>query len=334
MHRTRSSPRSLATVFHRCGLAAACGTSATPAPSSAPATATPTTAGASASPSLLAITPPGPFHRRPGPNGGVVVSWFVGLGAGTQPQQIAAEQKVAATSTPRQKDVYISLEIYNNNVAASILKTQIAAGNAPDIIGPVGVEGLNLFRDQLLDLAPLISTTSYSVPGVDPKLVDFFKLGENNANGRRPVRDLPVLPVLQQGPLRRGQAALPADQGRRPVPGQAVGHGRRPHAGHEAHRRQERQRRHQRQLRSGERRPVGLRHAVRRQQPAGRDVALRSQLVRRRRRQDRPDPGPGLDRREVVQRRRLEGSLHPERQTRSTATCSTRATSSSRATWR
>ena len=29
--------------------------------------------------------------NAPGPNGGVVVSWFVGLGAGGQPQQLAAE---------------------------------------------------------------------------------------------------------------------------------------------------------------------------------------------------------------------------------------------------
>ena len=43
------------------------------------------------------------------------------------------------------------------------------------------MEGLNLFRDQLLDLAPLIAKTNYSVPGVDPKLVDFFKLGANGA---------------------------------------------------------------------------------------------------------------------------------------------------------
>src|SRR4029079_1794734 len=107
--------------------------------------------------------------------------WFVGLGAGGQPQQLQAESEFVNNFNNSQKDVYIALEISTNNVAASILKTQIAAGNAPDIIGPVGVEGLNLFRDQLLDLAPLIAKTGYSVPGVDPKLVDFFKLGENNA---------------------------------------------------------------------------------------------------------------------------------------------------------
>ncbi len=130
---------------------------------------------------------------------------------------------------------------------------------------------------------------------------------------RRPVRRLPVVHVLQQGPLRRGRTALPADQGRGAVPGQAVGHGRGPRPRHEADRRHRRQRRDQREVRSDEGRPVGLRHAVCRQQPAGRDVALRGELIPGRRRQVRPDPRAGLDRGEVVQRRRLEGSLHPQR---------------------
>ena len=80
-----------------------------------------------------------------------------------------------------QKDVYISLEIVDNSIAAGNLKTQIAAGNAPDIIGPVGIEGLNLFRDQLLDLAPLVASSGYTQPGVDPKLTEFFKIGEGGS---------------------------------------------------------------------------------------------------------------------------------------------------------
>ena len=42
------------------------------------------------------------------------------------------------------------------------LKAEIASGTAPDIIGPVGVEGLNLFADQLLDLKSLIQSTGFS----------------------------------------------------------------------------------------------------------------------------------------------------------------------------
>ena len=157
----------------------ACGGAASPAPAStAPAASQAAVASATAAP---AITAPPIDTTAPGPNGGVVVRWFVGLGAGGQPQQLQKEAEFVDAYNKSQKDVYIALEIYNNNVAANILKTQIAAGNAPDLIGPVGVEGLNLFRDQLLDLQPLIDKTGYKVDGVDPKLVDFFKLGEGGA---------------------------------------------------------------------------------------------------------------------------------------------------------
>ena len=166
----------------------------------------------------------------PGPNGGVVVRWFIGLGAGAQPAAARAGAGVRRRLTTRRRRTSTSRSRSRTTTSpANILKTEIAAGNAPDIIGPVGVEGLNLFRDQLLDLAPLIAKTNYSVPGVDPKLVDFFKLGAERRHDRRAVRGLPVVPLLQQGPLRRGRAAVPADQGRRPVRRQAVGHGRRPH---------------------------------------------------------------------------------------------------------
>jgi multiple sugar transport system substrate-binding protein len=171
-------------------IAAACGGTsvASQGATAAPAASTGVVATASPPP---AVTPEPLPPTGPGPNGGVVVRWFVGLGAGGQPQQLQAESEFVNTFNTSQKDVYINLEIHNNNVAANDLKTQIAAGAAPDIIGPVGVEGLLLFRDQLLDLAPLISSTSYSVPGVDPKLVDFFKLGENNATVGVPFATYP-----------------------------------------------------------------------------------------------------------------------------------------------
>jgi multiple sugar transport system substrate-binding protein len=185
-------------VFTACSGAAATPVVITPGPVVQPTPITVTiTAPPVVQPTPITITPPPAITAAPlpatgpGPNGGTVVTWFVGLGAGGQPQQLQAEADFVNTYNSSQKDVYISLEIYNNNVAASILKTQIAAGNAPDIIGPVGVEGLNLFRDQLLDLAPLIAKTGYSVPGVDPKLVDFFKLGENNATVGVPFATYP-----------------------------------------------------------------------------------------------------------------------------------------------
>jgi len=162
----------LALVASACNAAAPSGT---PAAATAGIVATP-----GVTPTPVIITP-APLAAGPGPNGGTVVRWFIGLGAGTQPAQIGPEQAFAAAYNKSQKDVYLSLEIVDNTQAANLLKTEIDAGNGPDIIGPVGVEGLNLFRDQLLDLAPIIAKNNFSFSGVDPKLVDFFKLGENNA---------------------------------------------------------------------------------------------------------------------------------------------------------
>src|SRR5690349_10701529 len=111
MSQSRSGPRRLIALAGVMALAVvACGTSATEAP-------TPL------------ITPAPIANDQPGPNGGVVVRWFVGLGAGGQPQQIAAQTQFVTDFNNSQKDVYISLEIYDNKVAANILKTQIAAGN-------------------------------------------------------------------------------------------------------------------------------------------------------------------------------------------------------------
>ena len=233
-----------------------------------------------------------------------------------------------------QKDVYIALEIYNNNVAANILKTQIAAGNAPDLIGPVGVEGLNLFRDQLLDLQPLIDKTGYNVDGVDPELVDFFKLGEGNATIGVPFATYPSFLYFNKDLF---------DEAGLPYPPTKVG---------DKYQGKDWDMAAVRELAmkltvdkngndatsadfdADERRPVGLRHAVRRQQPAGRGVAVRRQLVPRRRRQVRPDPGPGLRPARSGSTTASGRTTSSRARTRSTATCSTRATSSSRATWR
>ena len=184
MNARRSVPKALIGLVGVVAIiASACGSSTT---STAPSTA------ASEAPSAAAVTPapspsivnitPAPIAAGPGPNGGTVVRWFIGLGAGTQPAQIGPEQAFISAYNASQKDVYIQYEIVDNTQASNILKTEIAAGNAPDIIGPVGVEGLNLFQDQLLDLKPLIDSTGYKATGVDQSLVDFFNsLGQNGA---------------------------------------------------------------------------------------------------------------------------------------------------------
>jgi multiple sugar transport system substrate-binding protein len=158
-------------------LAAACGGStASTAPSTEPSEAAAPSAAITPEPTpLLTAAPVAP--DAVGPDGEPIVRWFVGLGTGGQPQQVATQTQVVTAFNDSQNDLYISLEIYDNKVAGNILKTQIAAGNPPDIIGPVGVEGLNLFMDQLLDLGPLIESSGFDMSKFDPALVDFFNMG-------------------------------------------------------------------------------------------------------------------------------------------------------------
>ena len=175
MIRSRSVPRAVMVAAGVVAIvAAACGSSSPSASTSAPsATAA---AAVTEAPSVVAITPE-PIADAVGPNGGKVVRWFIGIGSGGKPEQIAAEQKFAADFNAAQSDVYLTPEIYDNSVAANQLQIQIAAGNPPDIIGPVGVEGLNIFLDNLLDVQPLIESQSFDMSKYDPALVDFFKMG-------------------------------------------------------------------------------------------------------------------------------------------------------------
>ena len=78
----------------------ACGGAASPAPSSAPAQSEAAVASPTAAP---AITAPPIDTTAPGPNGGVVVRWFVGLGAGGQPQQLQAEAEFVNTFNNSQR---------------------------------------------------------------------------------------------------------------------------------------------------------------------------------------------------------------------------------------
>jgi multiple sugar transport system substrate-binding protein len=178
MFRSRSSPAKAFALIAVAGLiAGACAASPSPTPTAAGPTPTPAPTASS-----VVITSEPLASGQPGPNGGVVVRWFIGLGAGTQPAQIGPEQAFATAYNASQKDVYLSPEIIGNQTAAQILKTELSSpASAPDIVGPVGIEGLNLFRDQLLDLAPLVTATGYTQPGVDPKLSDFFKIGAGGA---------------------------------------------------------------------------------------------------------------------------------------------------------
>ena len=112
---------------------------------------------------------------RPQSGEPVTVRWFVGLGTGTEPEQIAAQETVVEEFNASQDAIELQVELVDNEVAYETLATQIAAGDAPDIIGPVGIRGSNSFAGQFLDLEPLVESTGFDLSGYDEAQVEFWR---------------------------------------------------------------------------------------------------------------------------------------------------------------
>jgi multiple sugar transport system substrate-binding protein len=105
----------------------------------------------------------------------VQIRWFVGLGTGTNAEQIAVQEEVVADFNGSQDKIELVLEIVTNEASVDALATQIASGNGPDIVGPVGWTGSNAFFGQWLDIGPLIEASGFDTSIFDPALVDSYQ---------------------------------------------------------------------------------------------------------------------------------------------------------------
>ncbi len=113
-----------------------------------------------------------------------VVNWFVGLGTGTQPNQIDVQNKVVADFNASQDAIELKINIAaSNQVAPDALSTLIAAGTAPDIIGPVGFDGSNQFAGQWLDLQPYVDKAKYDLGQFPDNLVNLYQAGDQGLLG-------------------------------------------------------------------------------------------------------------------------------------------------------
>lgn len=103
------------------------------------------------------------------------VTWFIGLGAGTQPEQLEGQEAFVNKFNASQSDIELELLIIDNNVARDTLATLIASGNSPDIVGPVGIAGAHAFNESYLDLAPLVEKAGADLSIWPEAAVDFYR---------------------------------------------------------------------------------------------------------------------------------------------------------------
>ncbi|MCC6614237.1 MAG: extracellular solute-binding protein [Anaerolineae bacterium] len=104
----------------------------------------------------------------------IQIRWYVGLGGGTDAPLIEREEQVAADFNASQDEIELTIEVVDVDQAYDVLSTQLAAGNGPDVVGPMGIRGRASYPGAWLDLTSLIESTNYDLSDFDPALVDFY----------------------------------------------------------------------------------------------------------------------------------------------------------------
>ncbi|MGB8212067.1 MAG: extracellular solute-binding protein, partial [Anaerolineales bacterium] len=155
-------------VLTACGGAATTAAPTMAAPTAAPATAmpAPTTAPATAAAPTATV-----------PAGTALIRWSIGIGTGSDPSQVTIENDVANDFNQSHTNIHLVIEVLPNASARDTISTEIAAGDGPDIVGPVGWIGSNAFGDQWMDLAPYIAKTNYDMTKFDPAMAKSYQTG-------------------------------------------------------------------------------------------------------------------------------------------------------------
>jgi multiple sugar transport system substrate-binding protein len=187
----------LALVVAMSMLLAACGTPATPAteapaaPAATEAPAATVAPAATEAPAAPAATEeptavPSPTIPAPVLTGGegcdpaaTKITWYIGLGAGSNADVIPAEKAWAESYNKSQKDACLILNIVYNDGGGgnsyNALRALLAGGNAPDIVGPVGKNGRASFQGAYADVEKLAKDAKFDLSKYDPKLLEFTK---------------------------------------------------------------------------------------------------------------------------------------------------------------
>lgn len=113
----------------------------------------------------------------------VTITWFIGLGTGGQPEHQEAQNALMEEFNANHENIKLEIIVVDNEVSRDTLSTLIAAGDAPDIIGPVGIGGAYDFKGSYVDLQPIIDELDYDLSRWDPALIDFYREPEEGLVG-------------------------------------------------------------------------------------------------------------------------------------------------------
>jgi multiple sugar transport system substrate-binding protein len=108
----------------------------------------------------------------------IPIRWFVGLGPGTRDDQLAPQEEVVKKFNDSQNNIELKLEVVPYSEARDVLATQIASGDAPDIVGPVTWNRANAFHGQWMDLSNLMWESGYDTSDFNPAVIKTLETEE------------------------------------------------------------------------------------------------------------------------------------------------------------
>ena len=92
------------------------------------------------------------------------------------PLQIPVEQQVVDDFNTSHSEIELLMEVVAHDTAVDAINAEINAGNAPDIVGPVGWSGSNSFNGQWQDLTNLIAASGFNTSQFNSTLYDWYNM--------------------------------------------------------------------------------------------------------------------------------------------------------------
>ncbi|HEY7464297.1 MAG TPA: extracellular solute-binding protein [Candidatus Limnocylindria bacterium] len=104
----------------------------------------------------------------------VEIEWFIGLGTGTNPEQIPIQEAEVEAFNADHPNIHLTLTVVDSEEAEQDLANRMPT-NPPDIIGPVGIRGLQSFGGNLLDLTQYIDAAGVDRSTIEDALWDVYQ---------------------------------------------------------------------------------------------------------------------------------------------------------------
>jgi multiple sugar transport system substrate-binding protein len=98
---------------------------------------------------------------KTGGNAPVKITIFVGFGAGSDPDSMAALNTIAEEYNANHKDIQIEFMFSTWEEHTSKFSTLLAGDLAPDLAFPIGIQGIAEFYDEWIDVSPYVKRDTY-----------------------------------------------------------------------------------------------------------------------------------------------------------------------------